>query len=251
MLAERGEVLIYLGQAAAISVQDEALLDLIQPLAEGALLSWMQGQQIEYQQFVEYLPIGQQQLERGNLADIQKINGRVIYVENRRATECIALRNTPVILAGLEVREQVGAYAGQEPSAFPDTTILQNGLDYYLDCSTPGVSTSGLLYRNGTWPTEPRCIQVTYFGGFTDAQMNLGPHAALRYAAILTIAGSFWEAKSWQQKRGVVTSESTGKHSMSLDSSVATMVLGMSHSVPRKAMEMLWMFRSYGALFTG
>src|SRR3990172_7396060 len=151
-VVERSDVLTALGfHATAPTAAQEALIKLVHPLAEAVFFSWF-GANCEYEQHVEYLPVGGQ-LTGEETSEWFRLQGQAVQVRmGARGTSVLQLPHTPVWSTGLEVREDVGANAGQATGAFGTATILTLGSDYWLDISdaTLQLSTSGLLRRNRT-----------------------------------------------------------------------------------------------------
>lgn len=254
MLCRKAEILVYLKLAGSLSAADEQLLDLVHPLAEAALESYMQ-QELEYKRHIEYLPVGQPLLaSEFQLEDLsfRKAGGGVVLRSNRPGTDFLQLKHAPVTTFGLEVREDLDAKAGQEDAAFPASTVLTMGDDYYLDADerkmveghSVHLSRSGVLRRLGAWPVEPRTVKVTYYGGWQADQLYGRAAGAVRLAAIKTVAAFFWEARSNADSkgRGPKMSESIGKYSYSVGQAA---IARMSGGVPGDAIELLQPFRSY------
>lgn len=256
MIASKAEVVTYLGKGSSLAAADEALLDLIHPLAERALLDWV-GQEYEYQQHVEYLPIQDNYSDRDGaelaLDQVEKIGNSVIITGRSVGADAIILRNTPVWQTGLEVREDAGAFAGQSSDAFGSETVLTLGEDYWLDLNgtTPStLSDTGILHRYGVWPTEPRSIKVTYYGGYSAVQLQNGIGGSVKLAALLTVAKAWKTAKMWQKdgRFGPVTGESLGKYSWQGGTQIAA-AMTAGFTVPSEAQQLLWKRRNFANIF--
>lgn len=247
--------------ATSLSQEDEALFDLIHPLAESSLLNWI-GQELQHQQFVEFLPIGQSFSNRapllqtnyavgGGTQDVEWRSSSTAIITAGNGTEFLQLENTPVSLTGLQVKENPGGYAGQAEGSFGDDTVLALGVDYYLDVDNPAsdISKSGILYRNGSWPTEPRSIKVSYFGGYTAQQLSGNMAGVVKLAAMQCIAAAFWKAKVLAKTNGLgpYTSESIGKYSYAISSMASAGHL--TFDVPADARRQLFSLKSLGRIF--
>ncbi len=112
-----------------------------------------------------------------------------------------------------------------------------------------GISRTGLLYRNGEWPTIPRCVKVTYLSGWTDAQLNGDAAGAIKLAAIETVAAVFKRQKDRQKSAGPKISESIGKYSYSTSAMLATDAAGLNVGIPASAIALLQPYRNYGRLY--
>lgn len=258
MLTTRGEILVALGKSASITDADLSLLDMIHPLAESALQTWMSQNLIRPATAVsEYYPIGQPMADQGLLDNLERSpsSERAVFYggrPNAQRTEILQLKHTPVITTGLVVKEDPSGFAGQADGSFGSGTTLELGVDYWLDIddATNGVSRSGILYREGGWPTEPRSIKVTYFGGWTVAQLASGIAGAIRLAAIKTVVANYKYFELLHGKTvGPISSRSIGKYSESRDVQIAAAVSGFICSVPPTAQQDLQPFRNYGRLF--
>jgi len=252
-LTRKAEVLTMLGKTTALTAAEEGLLDLIHPLAESAVFSYLQ-QELQYARHVEYLPIGRGGFPDKPLDDVDFRGGSVAVVTGQAGSEVLQLKHTPVWLTGLEVREDIGGNAGQADGAFADATILSAGSDYWLDIddADSNLSRTGMLRRFGVWPAEPRSVKVTYYGGWTATQLsNSGTAAVLKLAILQTVVQAFWAALNSQKNSGAgqVQSESIGSYSFSNGQGVARLNLGVV--VPADAKLLLQPFRNYGRVFGG
>jgi hypothetical protein len=254
VIAKKSEVLTYLQKAGSITAADEALFDLIHGLSESALKSFMQ-QTLGFEQHVEYYPQGQPQLEDDYpLEDVQFRSAGATFVNGRAGTEFLQLKHLPVALTGIEVREDVGGHAGQTDDSFGDDTVLTLGDDYFLDLDdhSNSLSRTGILYRVGAWPAEPRSVRVSYYAGFSASQLaNDAIAGAVKLAAIKTTAAYFWQAKTWATNNGSgpKTSEQIGKYGYSSSQAFAASAGLIGSDVPPDAKALLQPFRNYGRCF--
>lgn len=249
MIVTEGEVWTALQKQATKTAGEEAMLHLIHPLAEAVLKDWMQSN-LEYQQYTEYLPIGQWDVDEGNtsLDNIKKSGGRaVVYSGGDTGTDVLQLKNLPVAKASLAVYEDVGAYGGQSSSPYPASTLLTLGEDYYLDVEGDSdLSKTGFLYRFGAWPVEPRSVKVTYYGGHTAAQFAADEGGSIKMAALITVVNAFKQFVGLKGNAiGQPTSESLGKYSRSLASAFGNGIF----TVPYEAQMLLSKKRNMGRLW--
>ncbi len=260
MIVRKAELLVFMQKADSLAQEDEALLDLVHPLAESAIASYLQHD-LGYRQHTEYLPCGPVTRERQYPLD-QTLwrNGSVVFPSLREGTDILQLRHLPVWNVGLEVHEDLIGYAGQSANAFPASTLLVQGTDFFLDIDNPadsptsspssmGISRTGILRRIGAWPVAPRSIKVTYYGGIDAEHMaNDSFGGALKLAALQTIVACYYMARTQAKSsgKGPYQSETIGKYSYSLGAMVMD---GLSITVPPSARELLQPFRNYGRLF--
>lgn len=250
MLATRAEILLAIGRSASATNAEIALVDMLMPLVNAAIGDWLR-KNAEYTQHVEYLPMGQPDYDRNDLIlrDVSISGNRVVFDTSYAGTSVLQLTHTPVALAGLEIREDVGGYAGQSDSAFGSDTILTEGTDYYLDVDSSGnLSTTGHVFSFGTWPTEPRSIKVTYYGGHTAAQLNGNAGGAIKLAAILSNVKAFNQIVAFQgEPAGPETNESIGKYSYGRG--LSQVFAGGGFTIPYEAQRLLMPHRSFAGLF--
>lgn len=261
-LVSRAELLVYLKRTTTITEAEDALLAMLHPMGERAVQAWLQTE-LKYEPHVEFLP-SPPLTSNFDDTDVSRYDVQGNYavpVDVRAANSILQLRNTPVWLAGLEVREDISAYAGQGNNAFADATILTAGVDYWLDCDgretdstgTKSISRSGRLHRIGVWPNSPRSVKVTYYGGNSVTRLReIAPD--IKYAVILTVAKAFWQAIQNQNSdgSGPLVSEKIGKwEGRYAGDSVATGAMvglntGMALAVPIEAQKILQPYRNYG-----
>jgi hypothetical protein len=265
LIVRKAEVLTMLGKAGSISQSDEALLDMLHPLCESAIATFLQ-QDLNWSQHVEYLPHGTADHYESTLDDPDFRTSEVVLVSGRPGSTTLQLKHLPVWRFGLEVREDIDADAGQSTGAFGSSSVLTIGTDYFLDIDDPaaasgqasqengshlGLSRTGMLHRRGAWPAEPRTVKVTYYGGWAASQLaNRGSASAIKLAYLRTIVASFWSVKSSQTNSGagLKASEIIGEYSYSLGGQgLASLSAGVH--VPMDAMLLLQPFRNYGRAF--
>ena len=104
-------------------------------------------------------------------------------------TKNIVLRRRPVTSVDSVHLDYTG-YAGQSQDPFPVSSLLREGIDYYLDERSPGLSNTGLLVRSkGVWPERVRArepdklvaesyplrgnLKVSYTGGYAEIPQDI------------------------------------------------------------------------------
>ena len=256
MIVTPAEIKTFLGLASSITAEQASLLDLVQPLAESALRSYLQTI-IGRAQTTEYLPIGQPQNfdNRTALADLHKSGNSFVFSNFTPGRNSLQLKNTPVLITDLQIYEDVGAYANQSATPFEADSLLTLGTDYYLDCDEPGVSRTGIVRRVGEWPLEPRCVKAVYWGGFSDAQLA-SANGDIKLAAMYVIAKTFKTASQQIAVTGglqgspILTSETIGKWSGSTSAAMIEAFSVNTSEIPPNAKELLQPYRNYGRIFS-
>jgi hypothetical protein len=159
----------------------------------------------------------------------------------------LQLRHLPVWLDGLEVWEDTDAYAGQGTGAFADADKLILGDDYYLDLDQDSYSESGMLIRECGWPNEPRTVKVSYYGGWTAAQLA-GKASDIKMATMITVAKAFNQARTQASTggNGPVSEETIGKYRVKYATDEKASMNGFVVSVPPEAKELVSDYKNYG-----
>jgi hypothetical protein len=242
MICSRAEILVYLRLAHKnISSADDALLDLVHPLAESAVKRWLE-QACEIKLITELLPSRERLIYDRNLvdADIDVVNDRVQF--SWGGYQALQLQNTPVSVVGLTVSVDSSAKAGQASTAFDTTLTL--GTNYWLDCDESGLSHTGIIYRTTAWPDVPRSVRVQYYGGMSAEQLVGDEGGALTLATLITIKKAFESAKISGAPK---LSERLGKYQYTTGEKQLDAYLG-GGALPAEAMQLLQSYRNYSLL---
>jgi hypothetical protein len=152
------------------------------------------------------------------------------------------------------------ALGGQQSTDFAAATNITQGTQYYVDYDCPdpgqtipyrsGVSWTGHLRAwIGVFSGRQRTMQVTYTAGFTpdelDGKTALGYRncVTIKYAAILTAAAAFLEAKATQINgigaQGPIVSERLGDAAFTYHQDAVNQMVGMMTPIPWKAQQLL------------
>lgn len=246
------EIRTMIFRVPALSENQLALVEMIRPMAESALKVWL-DQEMEFKEHVELLPTGERIIEPDYLLDprVSIADGRVEARESAIGNT-LQLSNLPVWNTGIEVRVDRNAKAGQSASAFGAASLLPQGQDWWLDIddATNELSRSGIIYHSSAWPSEPRTVRVTYFGGEKLDADNLRDFGrALKLAALKTFEHNYrgFEDRWENDGKGRITSEKLGEWSASYGGSgVSSSDIGTSGmSIPDSVKMDLWPFRRY------
>jgi hypothetical protein len=247
MLCSRAEILVALKKASSnLSADDLALIDMLHALAEQAVKDEI-GNDVEYGLKTEILPLDGLTPSAVDLTSYEMVGGRVVPVEHGGGQQRLQLQHTPVWLTNLQVWEDTDAYGGQAASAFGSDTLLTRGEDYLLHMTNTEFSRTGLLIRiSGAWDPTPGSIKVSYYGGWTAAQLApRGCASAIRWAVIDTATAAYWsELAKIKTLAGNISSETIGKYSVSYGGAGGG--AGLSVQVPPAARVRLGPFKHMG-----
>ncbi|HEX7379647.1 MAG TPA: hypothetical protein VF278_21165 [Pirellulales bacterium] len=173
----------------------------VQSLAEQHVKDFLGWGEVEQQTWVEYYPREQGAAITGDPHYIVASNHQLAVPGFYFAPNIIQLQQLPV-RSITEVREDATGYFGQESNAFPATTILQSGGDYFLKIENPAIyggqpiSWSGHLVRRAFWfPATVGSVMVTYVAGFTATELS-GRWQVFKTAVLETAADLYLRAKA-------------------------------------------------------
>jgi hypothetical protein len=204
------EIVSYLGLGSNVTPADSGLIQMLKAMVENEARAFC-GHNITQpvEPIVEYLP-----QPGGQLRVEPLLRHRESWNELSEADTILQLSQPFVRQAGLEVRVDLAAAAGQGDGDFGDETLLQIGTDYLLDMDETAMSRSGQLIRRGAaWPRRPRTIKVLYQAGLTASDLD-GPFSDIKFALIEEVALRFREVKRRQGGNvplgGLIRSESIG-----------------------------------------
>lgn len=238
MIVELSRVRSYLqAQGDTVASEQIDVLRLVCATAERAIKDFV-GYSVEQATHTHFLPdrapnfVGDPEVYAYDLNSA----GKVVPVSIGAVPEksILALPELPV-RSVTSVHEDTDAYGNQASDAFPASSLLTAGIDYYLDTRASGISTTGHLVRIGSyWPSQGRSVKVIYTAGYTAAELATGIGASFSLAALLTIQ-SLWTKAG---ETGEIKSLSLGDFS-------ATYAEGKSGAIPADAKKLLRKFVSY------
>ncbi len=219
------------------------------------------GWEVERATYTRYYPKGdsggKDDYFVGQFGSIPRVGG---------TTDALCLDHGWVLLnSTLQVFEYSGAYYGQVSETNWANNELTRGTHYALEMDGDQyVSRSGVLIRLGAeWPRSRGGVKVTYMAGFsatefTGALSGEADHtdaSDIRYATLQALGRAYNQAKMQQYQQntgragGLVTSESIGGYSYSMEGGAAVAMAGMGLVLPVEVQERLSKYRRYGNLF--
>lgn len=283
MLITEAEVRAVLGLASSITDNERALLTLVVPEACARVIEHL-GYDPEQRVTTELQP----RMEIAGGPAMMGPNTDYDYISNTSNTRAIlrpyASQGRTLQLSRLPVRAVTGlwlnqaAYAGQATNAFPDTTKMTQGSDFWIEMDEPlasdakkGLSRSGCLFSQGIWPVTPHSVKITYRAGYSPAELQgraaadevasdgtitqAGVNASgIARAARITAVKAFHTWIVYAKKSvigfqpGPVASESMGDYSYS--AGAVQGLADMKVSLPPEAIDELQGFVNYGRMRT-
>ncbi len=237
-------MLVALGKSTSLSESEDGLLNMIKPWAENVVRQHVQLGivQTTYTHFPPFLtnPIDVRDgwggtPHRDTLSDgLSFLGGRGLQLPEFPVRSITSLH------------EDRSAFAGQASGAFPASTLLTEGVDYYQDLDQAGLCSSGILWRiNTRWYSRPGSYQVIYSAGWsadelrgnvTDWRLDASD---IRLAVIQTVVETFNDFVNQQAGQGgtggSVKSERLGDYAVVYDTSS----VGGKISIPDDAKERL------------
>ena len=174
-------------------------------------------------------------------------------------SDALCLDHKYVLLnSTLRVYEYSGAYYGQVSETNWANNELTRGTHYALEMDgDQNVSRSGILLRLGAdWPRGRGGVKVEYMAGFTATELNGNMNGEadhtdasdIRLATLQALGRAFNQAKMHQYNQktgrvgGLVTSESIGGYSYSMEGGSAVAMAGMGQILPVEVQHRLWKY---------
>lgn len=245
------KIVARVGGATAIGADDMAMIATDLAVQAQKTVKDFLGWGVEQATYTEFLPVvdnrlPESPLEARSFGSISGDGNQIL------ATDA----NSELFLSQKYVRSVTSVY--ENASAFiTDPTngdfsagfLLTAGNDYTIDWSQVGLSESGILRRNGTWPVVARSVKVTYVAGLTAGELATDEYAAIREAAMMTTAFWYLDVRSYRTSEGAegfgpLTAESLGDWSVSYGAGGIMDKLGMVAALPPRAIGMLRRFQS-------
>ena len=258
-ICSTAEVLTYLGLASNATDAQRGLVEMLMPLTDAAIKSFL-GWNVIQTTYTHLLPdIDLFAISYNDLGiPVDVVANRINY----------AFPGWPVILQAPEIplRSVTSLYAdysslgGQNSSDFPANTLQVQGTDFYVDFDgalpsdtipyTSEISWTGHIRRwIGVWPARQRAIKLTYVAGFTPDEID-GKTAIpyrriqdIKFAAILAAAAAYNEARATQINglgaQGPITQERIKDAAFTYDADAVRNMTGMFSRLPFKVEQLL------------
>ena len=254
MIVTEGELRVLLGLTGTITNQERGWLSMAHREAESAVKKFI-GYDPEQRTATEYFPrrLGNE-VSISNRWDVNESHtvariDRTSGIYNRT----LQLQRLPVRNI-VDIREDLNGRFGKGSSAFPASTSLTEGEDYWTEWDEDNLSLSGLVVNNGAWNVTPGSIRVEYTGGYSIDELagtatsastsapfsNIGIDAGTISLAVKNECLRRFKTYAVQAKNaisgwlsGPVTSEKLGDYSYTIGSSppitlTTALVLGLT-----------------------
>jgi len=273
-IASEAEARVHLGLMTSITDQERAMLNLILPEAEGAVISHLgydPVQRIETEYYPRQDPSGGIGVV-GSAWDVDSNHRRAeLYGVRGRSPifPSLQLERLPV-RAVTDLRIDYDGRFGQQDGSFGTASQKTAGSDYWVEFDKPSFCPTGCLFANFQWPMEPGTVRVTYRAGYspdelagrasatatasdgtiTTARVNASP---IKRAVLLTVTTAMqkWAAlkkgtSGW--KPGGLSSEKLGDYSYTVGGTSAQTVAGLKVELSGTAIEILEPFKHWGQM---
>lgn len=265
MIATIAEARTYLGLAAStIGDTDLGLINDCLLAAHASVRKHLRYDP-EQQTRTEFYPRGVERSASGGEGTWDSRGGQAFFEPASGGGEADVL-----VLAHIPVRSITSLYEdsdarfGTAASAFPASTLLTQGTDYWPEFDSASFCMSGIIRRNTAWPTSPGSVKVTYVAGWSADELagvtvsgGLGvPDARdIKEAVLLAACRKFKERKLHAKSSragwiaGPLTGETLGSYSYTADGSSAEQ-FNLTIDLSKQERDMLESHRHYGALLT-
>ena len=266
-IVDQGPVLLQLGLDSSITDAEQAIVHESIRKAEAAVKKYLNYDPVKRSR-TEYYPRG----DRTGSATEQRweANDSVAYLRYTSGASSdeiqlqhIPVRSDTVIRLWIDYDGRFGAKSG----AFAAETEKTHGEDFWLtydsnDDDGNGICEDGILRSIGLWPLQPGSIKVVYTAGYSadefNGSKNLVDASAIHGACILEavrkakrVFTAFRKNSRTGHAPGSFSSETLGSYSYSIDSALASKLIGVDTTLLGESMAMLEEFVNYGVALEG
>ncbi len=196
--------------------------------------------------------------------DRSHTTARLVHRQNGRQ-RTLQLKHLPIRSITTIHEDQNGRF-GQGQDAFPESTLLVEGDDYWAEFEEENLGLSGCIFNHSIWLTTPGSYKVVYVAGYSQEELagraytasttapftNVGMNASgIRRAVIFAFTQSWATYQSSLKSRalgktlpGIPTSEKLGDYSYSINT--AQQIASVNSVLPGAAADALAEFKHYG-----
>lgn len=257
-IADISEALLELGLSSSVTDEERAIVDTALLRAEAAVRRYL-GYDPVYGSHTEFYPNADYQA--GQREGVWEVSGDQAVMRELTSAQVdeLQLRHIPVrSITHLYV--DYDGRCGTKAGAFAAATEKTVGVDFWsnydgVDSVGVSVCRDGILRSSGMWPVTTGSVKVVYVAGYKAAELH-GQDSVLSALPILeaVVGETCRRVRSIMalKKRtgagfvpGIITSESLGDYSYSVDSGSANQQV-MGGDLCRASIERLMEFRNFG-----
>ena len=261
-IADLSEILLELGLTSATEAQ-RALAAQALAAAQGAVRRHLKYDPVSASR-TEYYPQGQ--IRPQGEGSVWEADDNEAYLRARAGSsgDELQVRHIPVrATPAIDLRIDYDGRSGTKADAFNAETQKDEGTDYWpnydmIDSAGVSVCNDGLIRSHGLWPAEPGSVKIVYTAGYSAAELrgqeNVLDASPILHATIEEASRRFKKATVTGYRTGtgflpgIVTSESLGDYSYSIDASLAAKLFGSAWDLMGMSKEMLADFVNWGVL---
>lgn len=267
-ICTEAELRLILGIESTITDAERATLNLLHGLAEGAVKRYLGYDPVQASR-TEYYPRHDATERTGRTWDTTGTHA-ILRAPRGSGFETLQLERLPVrSISSLLVHQSAHHGTGDDDFG-ADAEVWTEGTDYWAEYERDNYAPSGMLVANGSWPSAPVTVKVTYRGGYstqelggnaettadpdgdgllTTAGVDAGP---IKHAAIMTVVQAFHTFQQFRKRAagwvsGALQSENLGDYSYTLGTGGAA-ATALQIALPAAAEDALHDYRNWGIL---
>lgn len=258
-IVDMSEVLLDLGLSGSVTDEERAIVNASIRRAEGAVRRFIQYDPKQLTR-TEFYP--QQDLAMNNTSIVWEVNERVAYQRHLATGTTMEL-----LIRHIPIRRITSLYidydgrAGTRSGAFGSETLKVEGTDYWpnfdgVDDDGNSLCRDGIIRSEGLWPVTPGTVKIVYVAGYSQKEFH-GQSSIIDATPILEaiVNEAVRRAKGILVKKkqkgagfvaGLITSESLGDYSYSIDGASANRLSGSQWDLSGDSKERLNDFVNWG-----
>lgn len=258
-IVDISEVLLELGLSSSSTEEERAVASQAIARVEASVIRYLRYDPVQRTR-TEYYPqrVSSYQPRQG----VWEADANQAYLRelSEASTSELQLKHIP-IRSVTSLHVDYDGRSGAQAGSFAAESLKVEGTDYWpnydgVDGSGNKLCKDGILRSIGRWPQTPGTVKIVYVAGYTAAELHgqdLVVNAGQIVEAVVVEACRRVRKMFAMKKRtgagfvpGVVTSESLGDYSYSIDGSSATRLTTSSADLSVEAVELLSGFVNWG-----
>ena len=189
-----GELILNLGLGDSLSNADAALLEMIKRQVEDRIRKYCRWG-ITQKTYTQYLPSTTDSAAYTGREYVEISGDQAYFSRDYNGGDILQLPNL-YVSSITSLYEDRSAKGGQGATDFAEATLLESGVDYWLDKDDGDFSIGGHVVKEaGSWSRKQRTIKITYVSGFTATQLD-EEYRDIKQACILETRKWYKRAKS-------------------------------------------------------